>query len=149
MTSFLKLVSFLVGFLAIVAGFANLQGCFADREKVALADLIWNSDGGIPQSTPGFYKFLDTFPPPVDVQREQITHIVKNNLQFENGPRFGGIVRYLANGRRTRGVATFAEVRTWAQHTGYEWYAWIISGAAWLVFAALEIFERVKCKRTG
>jgi hypothetical protein len=137
----LKLLGVIVSFIGIFAAFADLIGWFADSEKLHIANLVWNSEGGIPRGTPGFEKFLEAFPPSEGVNPDRITHIVKNVLKWEAGPTFGGAVRYLANGERSEAVATFDQVQRWAEKTNYAWYSWTPAAFGWLVVASIELFE--------
>jgi len=130
-----------VGLLGLVAGLLDLIGCFADKEKVALTDAIRNADGGIPRQTPGFEKFMACFPPPSGVLPSSVSHIVKDVLQTHDLFPLSITVRYLAGNQRTPPVATYEDVRRWAEHTGYGWLVWLITAAGWVTVAIDRLIQ--------
>ena len=131
----LTIAGLAVGLLGLVAGLLNLLGYFADKKKAALADAIRNSDGGIPRQTPGFEKFMASFPPPSSVLPSSVSHIVKDVIQTHDRFPVSITVRYLAGNQRTPPVATYEDVRRWAEHTGYGWLVWLITAAGWVTVA--------------
>ncbi len=140
-----KLAGLVVGLVGLFAAFLNLQGCFADKEKLDIAKLIRESEGPIPRSTPAFEKFLSDFPPPHGIDSTAVTHIVKNRIQTHDQFIMNGVVRYFAKNQKTTPVATFEDVRIWAEETIYAWISWFIMFGGWLMVAVvcgLEIFER-------
>lgn|GEM_PF-3679620 len=137
----LKLVGLLVGFIALLASFFNLLGFFADKEKLHLAQLIRYSEGGIPRETPGFEKFLSDFPPPKNISPDSITYIVKDKIQTHDKFTMIGVVRYLANNKRTEPVTTFEEVDIWSKKTNYGWISLIITILCWTTVAVVDLIE--------
>jgi len=108
-----KIAGLIIGLIGLLATFGDLMGWFLDEDKLQIAELVWNSKGGIPRDTPGFEKFLSAFPPPEGVKPNSITHIVKNVFQMEQNFTFGGTVRYLSGTTRTAPVGSFDDVRRW------------------------------------
>ena len=52
-----------------------------------------------------------------------------------------GVVRYLANNKRTEPVTTFEEVDIWSKKTNYGWISLIITILCWTTVAVVDLIE--------
>jgi hypothetical protein len=143
----LKIAGLIIGLIGLLAAFSDLMGWFLDEDKLHISESVWNSKGGIPRNTPGFEKFLLAFPPPEGVDPNSIAHIVKNVFQMEPNFTFGGTLRYLSGTTRTAPVASFDEVRRWAEQSKFRWIGWVIALIGWIILAVVEILDILARRR--
>lgn len=141
------MLGLMIGLIGIVAGYLDLRGFFADQDRIRIANLIFDSKGGIPRSTPGFDGFLEAFPPPKGIDERDITHIVKDVLQTHDQFPISVTCRYLANMKRSVPVASGADIRKWAEATRFGVWSWIITAAGWVVVVITEASEMCKESR--
>ena len=139
----LKAVGLGLGGLGLLAAFLNILGCFADKERKQLCELIRTSEQVIPAQTPGFKAFLAEFPPPQGVSCISVSHIVKQVLQTHDKFPLSITLRYLADGKRTEAVASYEDVRRWAEKTVYGWLSWVIAAIGWCTVVAVELIEKL------
>lgn len=144
---FLKLLGVAIGFLGIVAAFADLLGYFTDAEKVAFAELVMRSKDVVPRSTRGFEKFIRAFPPPDGIDPDTVTHIADKLLRIGSESNVGSTVAYVVNGKRTSSVARFDEVREWASNSSYRWISWIITAFGWFMVAVVTVSDILRARR--
>ena len=142
-----KILGLTIGLVGLIAAVLDLKGCFRDDEKLALAERIHSQSGGIAKDTPAFEKFLLNFPPPAGVDTSAITHIVKDKLQTHDGYPVAITLRYLVGAKKTAPVATYQEVKKWAELTNYGWWAWSIAIVGWLLVVILESLDFWEKKR--
>lgn len=148
MKAILKLLGVVIGFLGIAAAFADLLGYFSDVEKTAFAELVMNTKDDIPQSTPGFEKFLRSFPPPDGIDPATVSHIADRHLRIGSESDVGWTVAYVASDKRTRPVARFDQVRDWAHSSYYSWLSWMFAALGWLIVAVLEVSDYIAARRS-
>jgi hypothetical protein len=143
----LKIFGLVIIFAGLVVQLLDQIGCLQDADKLALAKRIYSQSGGIPKDAAGFEKFLRAFPPPPGVDKSAITHIVKDQLQTHDAYPIAITLRYLAGPERTTPVATYQEVRAWAESTRYSWWSLSIAVVGLFLAAFLESREILKSKK--
>lgn len=136
-----KLLGLLIGLVGIVLLLLDLTGYFVDGDRISLRDEIRASSGRLPETTRGFDKFLQAFPPPAGIDSQQVTHIAKDVIQTHDQFPVSITVRYVASGQRTRPVASFADVERWAAEKHFGWVSWVVAALGWLVVAGVELYE--------
>ena len=114
-----KLLGLCTGLLGILAMLCDRLGWFRDQDKKDIAETICRETEGIPRDTRGFEKFLAAFPPADGVAPTTVSHITKDVIQTHDKFPVSITVRYIADGQRTKPVASYQDVRRWAKRTRY------------------------------
>jgi len=143
----LKILSLVILFTGLVAQLLDQIGCLRDGDKLGLAKKIYSQSGGIPKDAAGFEKFVRAFPPPPGADKSAITHIVKDQLQTHDAYAIAITLRYLVGSERTTPVATYQEVRAWAESTQYGWWSLSIAVVGLFLAAFLVCRGILKCKK--
>ena len=119
------IISIAVGLLL---GYADLKGQLRNKNRVEILNWVLHSNSGMSLEEPAAKEFMRYFPPPVDEESDNLTHLTKNVMRFENGGILNASINYMRRDHtRTSHVATLEEIRTWTSKTPYPWIAWWVT----------------------
>jgi hypothetical protein len=129
-----KLGLFIVA-VGILFGFLDLKGAFKDKDRQEILNWVLHSNDGMPIKAPAAKKFMQYFPPPGNLNPDEITHLTKLTIKAPGpGPVMSASVNYMKkNAERTAHVATLAEIGEWASETSYQWVSWGLTLLGFLI----------------
>jgi len=133
--------------VGVTAGYGNLRGWFRHADRAAFLRWALETETGIPLSDPRATSFVQRFPPPANADRQahgEFTYLTKTAMKSSGGGApIAGFVTYMhADTTRTGSVATFDDVRRWADETPYAWLAWSLTALGGTLTIARGIAAR-------
>ncbi len=113
--------------LAVLVGFADLQGWLGYADRRAFLDWAIQGDAPLPADTEPGRAFMTRFPPAL-VDRGYVTHVTRWKTSFADGPVVEALFNYQRrNGSATDYVATLPQVREWAAESPFAWLPWLLT----------------------
>jgi hypothetical protein len=122
-------------------GWLNLYHFWDDPKKVHFSEVLMSQESEIPRETLGFENFLKAFPPPHDVNPNEVNAIADKELRINSSSDVASTVAYVAHGHRTPTVARFDQVKDWANSNFFDILSLISSSIGILLAIPLAFHD--------